>query len=420
MRMVSAVCNILYCAESDLRLYATRLVELTRLVKEELLTRNQHKKAVTPAVRDKRSTTEVPAFLQLDMNDTDTSNDTQLTEHLLMSVNGTASPGDLEWSVRVEHVSNFTLPPMPPVLRPVMNATRPVNVAVSTVATTSTTSTTTVLPSTTTTSSPAKNNTKTLAVTRHVNETVSPTAIRSTLSLASLTTTPSTTQTSKITVKPTASTTTKPPATTTTNMWLFTRAAGIQHPVQEPVSTTDNPCMFYTDTELISDLKQRGTYNPDLMAYDLEGILRFLRRHYGAENVPDGQSPPYARDGGDERSTEEEQATVRRNLFALEKLLKDLKVNCNVRNSETIAQLYNLTYSNGAARLRLINQTKAANDIELEMQTDYAKFVYRINQDSPLNRVDRGDANGAPSVQPNLDGDFNEVMTDGVLGMSTC
>ncbi len=86
--------------------------------------------------------------------------------------------------------------------------------------------------------------------------------------------------------------------------------------------------MTYTDDELFADLRERGTYNPDLMAYNLEGILRFLRRRYGEEAT---NEQPYAEDVA--RTVEQEQQTVRRNLFALEKLLKDLKVNCNVRSS---------------------------------------------------------------------------------------
>jgi hypothetical protein len=60
-----------------------------------------------------------------------------------------------------------------------------------------------------------------------------------------------------------------------------------------------------------------------------------------------------------------------------------------------------------------LNQTKQANDIELQMQSDYAKFVYRINNDQVLTKSD-DDTTGAGKNSGN--NEYHETMTDGVLG----
>ncbi len=37
-------------------------------------------------------------------------------------------------------------------------------------------------------------------------------------------------------------------------------------------------CQHLSQRELVNELKQKGTYNPDLMAWDASGIFRFLDR----------------------------------------------------------------------------------------------------------------------------------------------
>lgn len=41
---------------------------------------------------------------------------------------------------------------------------------------------------------------------------------------------------------------------------------------------TEEECRQLTQKELVKELKQKGTYNPDLMAWDVLGVLRFLDR----------------------------------------------------------------------------------------------------------------------------------------------
>ena len=60
-----------------------------------------------------------------------------------------------------------------------------------------------------------------------------------------------------------------------------------------------------TDDELIEQLKQRGTYNPELMAYNTEGIMRFLRKHYS------GDANPHEEARNEGLTPEQEQETVR-------------------------------------------------------------------------------------------------------------
>ena len=37
-------------------------------------------------------------------------------------------------------------------------------------------------------------------------------------------------------------------------------------------------CKHLSQTELVNELKQKGTYNPELMAWDVSGVFRFLDR----------------------------------------------------------------------------------------------------------------------------------------------
>lgn len=43
-------------------------------------------------------------------------------------------------------------------------------------------------------------------------------------------------------------------------------------------NNTPEECKRLSQQELVKELKQRGTYNPDLMAWDIVGVIRFLDR----------------------------------------------------------------------------------------------------------------------------------------------
>lgn len=46
-------------------------------------------------------------------------------------------------------------------------------------------------------------------------------------------------------------------------------------------NNTAEECRQLSQQELVTELKQKGTYNPDLMAWDASGIIRFLDRSIG-------------------------------------------------------------------------------------------------------------------------------------------
>lgn len=46
-------------------------------------------------------------------------------------------------------------------------------------------------------------------------------------------------------------------------------------------NSTAEECRQLSQQELVTELKQKGTYNPDLMAWDASGIIRFLDRSIG-------------------------------------------------------------------------------------------------------------------------------------------
>ncbi|EYC16566.1 hypothetical protein Y032_0033g2724 [Ancylostoma ceylanicum] len=90
-------------------------------------------------------------------------------------------------------------------------------------------------------------------------------------------------------------------------------------------------CKRLTQPELVAELKQRGTYNPELMAWDALGVIRFLDRtihdHYQRQ-------PP--------RNRQREEA-FSRNVEALASLLKELNVTCDLRSPAVLQKLQNAT-----------------------------------------------------------------------------
>ncbi|CEF71250.1 Hypothetical protein SRAE_X000057700 [Strongyloides ratti] len=98
------------------------------------------------------------------------------------------------------------------------------------------------------------------------------------------------------------------------------------------VNHTSIECQKLTQTELINELKQKGTYNPDLMAWDASGLLRFLDRTISDQYESRKQS-----------SHMNSEQTVKRNIEALERILMELDLKCDIRQPEVIAKLKNLS-----------------------------------------------------------------------------
>jgi hypothetical protein len=86
-----------------------------------------------------------------------------------------------------------------------------------------------------------------------------------------------------------------------------------------------------TQAELVTELKQKGTYNPNLMAWDALGVFRFLDR-----SIVD----QYERHIKTQKSNK---AAVQRNVEALERILTELNLNCDVHAPEVLSRLSNLT-----------------------------------------------------------------------------
>ncbi|VDN00752.1 unnamed protein product [Thelazia callipaeda] len=96
-------------------------------------------------------------------------------------------------------------------------------------------------------------------------------------------------------------------------------------------NNTIEECRQLSQQELVVELKQKGTYNPDLMAWDASGIIRFLDRSIGDQ---------YERQSKIRPSAEE---TTERNVEALERILSELNVKCDLRSPSVISRLQNLT-----------------------------------------------------------------------------
>ncbi|TMS36984.1 hypothetical protein L596_004021 [Steinernema carpocapsae] len=96
---------------------------------------------------------------------------------------------------------------------------------------------------------------------------------------------------------------------------------------------TVDECRQLSQSELVTKLKEKGTYNPDLMAWDLSGVIRFLDR-----SIIDQYEWQFKSRGSNEQS-------LARNVEALENILGELNLYCNVRQPTVISRLQNLTIS---------------------------------------------------------------------------
>ncbi|KAI6177198.1 hypothetical protein M3Y97_00881000 [Aphelenchoides bicaudatus] len=96
---------------------------------------------------------------------------------------------------------------------------------------------------------------------------------------------------------------------------------------------TADECKRLTQAELVTELKQKGSYNPNLMAWDVAGVFRFLDR-----SIVD----QYERQIKSHKSSKQ---AVQRNAEALERILAELNLHCDVRTPDVLSRLSNLTLS---------------------------------------------------------------------------
>ncbi|GMT05825.1 hypothetical protein PENTCL1PPCAC_27999 [Pristionchus entomophagus] len=97
------------------------------------------------------------------------------------------------------------------------------------------------------------------------------------------------------------------------------------------VNHTAEECRHLTQHELVRELKQKGTYNPDLMAWDVFGILRFLDRTIAEQYEMQLRNRT--------RGVE----AAERNIEALSRILGELDVSCDVRSDSVRERMQNMT-----------------------------------------------------------------------------
>ncbi|CAD5214850.1 unnamed protein product [Bursaphelenchus okinawaensis] len=123
----------------------------------------------------------------------------------------------------------------------------------------------------------------------------------------------------------------------------------------EPFNPTQNhtaeECKQLSQRELVKELKQKGTYNPDLMAWDATGVFRFLDR-----SILD----QYDRQAKAQTSN---QQAVERNILALERILSELNLKCQVRSPEVLSKISNLTVFE--PRRTVVSPSLRMNDEEI-------------------------------------------------------
>ncbi|GMT36967.1 hypothetical protein PFISCL1PPCAC_28264 [Pristionchus fissidentatus] len=90
---------------------------------------------------------------------------------------------------------------------------------------------------------------------------------------------------------------------------------------------TAEECRHLTQLELVRELKQKGTYNPDLMAWDVFGILRFLDRTIAMQM----------------RNRTRGVEAAERNIETLSRILGELDVSCDVKTENVRARMQNMT-----------------------------------------------------------------------------
>ncbi|CAI5454941.1 unnamed protein product [Caenorhabditis angaria] len=98
-------------------------------------------------------------------------------------------------------------------------------------------------------------------------------------------------------------------------------------------------CKKLSQPELVAELKQKGTYNPELMAWDAIGVIRFLDRtlHEHYQKNPNPQQ--------NNSKTKPKTEVIDKNVEALEKLMKELNVTCDIKSEVLRNKLQSLTFS---------------------------------------------------------------------------
>ncbi|CAI2358180.1 unnamed protein product [Caenorhabditis sp. 36 PRJEB53466] len=91
-------------------------------------------------------------------------------------------------------------------------------------------------------------------------------------------------------------------------------------------------CKTLSQPELVAELKQKGTYNPELMAWDALGVIRFLDRTIHEH---------YQKSSAKNKSKTE---VIERNVEALEKLMRELNVTCDLRSDEIRHKFHNISF----------------------------------------------------------------------------
>ncbi|CAA93658.2 Spaetzle domain-containing protein [Caenorhabditis elegans] len=91
-------------------------------------------------------------------------------------------------------------------------------------------------------------------------------------------------------------------------------------------------CKKLSQPELVAELKQKGTYNPELMAWDALGVIRFLDRTIHEH---------YQKSSEKNKSKTE---VIERNVEALEKLMRELNVTCDLKSDELRSKFHNVSF----------------------------------------------------------------------------
>uniref|UniRef100_A0AC34Q605 Spaetzle domain-containing protein n=1 Tax=Panagrolaimus sp. JU765 TaxID=591449 RepID=A0AC34Q605_9BILA len=126
-------------------------------------------------------------------------------------------------------------------------------------------------------------------------------------------------------------------------------------------------CRKLTQAELVTELKQKGTYNPDLMAWDVTGIFRFLDRSIVDQYEKQSQSKKNS-----------EQA-VERNAEALERLFSELGLHCNVRSPAVLSKLHNLTTAEPRRTIMSPSIRMTEEEIRTKRQAGTAEWIKSFN-----------------------------------------
>lgn len=125
-------------------------------------------------------------------------------------------------------------------------------------------------------------------------------------------------------------------------------------------------CKRLSQQELVSELKQKGTYNPDLMAWDASGVIRFLDRSIVDQYEKQLKTRP---------SSEE---TTERNVEALERIFEELDLHCDVRSPSVVSRLRNLTSSE--PRRTVVSPSIRISDTELRSKRQTAEGLVQSLQ----------------------------------------